>query len=48
METILLRIDSNLRTEGSYSKALDDFFVQQLEKQRDLSQNEINQLNQKL
>lgn len=55
MDNTLLRIDSSLRTKGSYSRHLGDFFIKQWKKrnptstvqQRDLSKNAINHLNQK-
>ncbi|EKF55223.1 ACP phosphodieterase [Galbibacter marinus] len=54
MNTSILRIDSSLRKEGSYSRSLGDFFIQQWAKQnpsstikrRDLVDNEIDHLNQ--
>ena len=53
MDNTLLRIDSSLRREGSYSRHLGDFFIQEWKKrnpafkikQRDLSKVEINHLN---
>lgn len=53
--TTLLRIDSSLRIEGSYSRCLGDFFIQQWEERnpistvrsRDLLDNEIGHLDQK-
>lgn len=55
MDNTLLRIDSSLRTEESYSRHLGDFFIKEWKKrnptsrvhQRDLSKNPINHLNQK-
>lgn len=54
MHSTLLRIDSSLRQEGSYSRALGDYFTKQWQmqnptsmiKQRDLSKNKIDHLNQ--
>ncbi|WP_417359185.1 FMN-dependent NADH-azoreductase [Galbibacter sp.] len=54
MRTTLLRIDSSLRTEGSYSRELGDFFIETWEKQnpsatikqRDVSKNAVAHLNQ--
>jgi FMN-dependent NADH-azoreductase len=50
----LLRIDSSLRTEGSYSRSLGDFFIDEWKKRnpankikcRDFSKNTINHLDQ--